>query len=867
MLSISAFAETHEVTQAEALVIAQKEFQGRDVDYYIRQDNNQTFWTIFVDAEPTKGWEHECYTLSIHKTISIPVEYARVFIKTTNKLPPSGTFIPLSVKNRYGANSSIKPSVNKVTQSNSAQKVAQRTYAVILNGGWNCLSNYERYWNDCSFIYQTLVNKYGVPKANIFPIMSDGNNPDLDMISNYGVLKSQSLDLDNDGVADINLAATKSNIQNTLNNLESKLQQDDQLFFYVIDHGGSSDYKNNSYICLWNQEKLTDSELASMLKPFTDKYVNVNVVLGQCYSGGFIDDLTKVGCVVATASAGSEPSWSCSDIPYDEFVYQWTCAVNGADYKKVAVNADTDGNGYVSMKEAFEYAKAHDRRSEEHPQYISTPISVGEDLAFNHIAESVDLYIKDNPEDTGAEPNMTTEKFWLSPSIWIRNNADGGTEHENPFYSVDHTSVTVYVRVHNRGKQEYKGGTQYVHVYWAKAATGFRPDVWMGDETYDNGEVTGGFLLPPSVIDKIPAGEYLDVKVPWALPPDLFNGEKHHFCLLVKITNTHKEPWFTTGVFTYHTKESNNDAQKNVSIIGKEELSEATKVFVRNIHNVTRKYTLELSPRTTGDDAIFSHASVMMEMSQPIYSAWERGGSQANGISRAPAISPRAVQFLSKESRLDAISLSGYEFDKVDMKFNFKTASASQRKYTLDLIQRDEDGKIIGGETFVVESPDAVNRTVAIASTPIDDGKTLLSVDVDPNESVRWETEDGTIIGEKESVQVLSYGKSDNKYYVYVLSENGELASDCIELDSETGIDRILMDKQKKVVEVYLKGQNTGSPSIVISSVLSGETVLSYDLSEDETSVSLDLSSLKQGIYVVAYICNGEIINSVKIAL
>ena len=61
-------------------------------------------------------------------------------------------------------------------------------------------TNYERYWNDCSFIYQTLVNKYGVPKENVYPIMSDGNNPAADMRSISGTYLSQPLDLDNAGV-------------------------------------------------------------------------------------------------------------------------------------------------------------------------------------------------------------------------------------------------------------------------------------------------------------------------------------------------------------------------------------------------------------------------------------------------------------------------------------------------------------------------------------------------------------------------------------------------------------------------------------------------------------------------------------------
>ena len=86
-------------------------------------------------------------------------------------------------------------------------------------------SNYERYWNDCSFIYQTLVNKYSIPKGNIYPIMSDGNNPAADMRCISGGYKSQPLDLDNDGVDEIKLAATKANVKNTLGILANKLNK------------------------------------------------------------------------------------------------------------------------------------------------------------------------------------------------------------------------------------------------------------------------------------------------------------------------------------------------------------------------------------------------------------------------------------------------------------------------------------------------------------------------------------------------------------------------------------------------------------------------------------------------------------------
>lgn len=805
----NAVAQMHKVTMLEALSIAERQFPNRDVDYFLLEDTNQASWTFFVDAEPQKGWEHECYILKIPKTITTSVNSATPTSKMQRKLPPNdGNYIPLSVKNRYGDNSNSKPIVAKASLSNDAKSAAQRTYAIILNGGINKMSNYERYWNDCSFIYQTLVNKYGIPKENIFPIMSDGDNPNDDMLLISGKCTSQPLDLDNDNINEISLAATKANIQSTLDALKNKLNIDDHLFFYVIDHGGTTDYETNSYICLWNNEQLYDTELATMLQPFIKKYVNVNVILGQCFSGGFNDNLALSGCVVASACTGSEASWACPDIPYDEFVYQWTCAINGATHKNLKINADEDNNGRVSMQEAFEYAKKHDRKTSEHPQYISTPISIGEDLAFNNIAPAIDLYVKDNPEDTGKEPNLTTEKFWISPSIWVRNKADGIQEHENPYYSPDHVAVTVYVRVYNRGKKNYEGGNYYVHGYWAKASTGFRPYTWMGNEIYENGEVTGG-PMTPSRIPSIRAGEYADVEITWALPADLLgsssdNGtDKHHFCLLAKILDTHIEPWYT-GTFSYDCLGSNKDAQKNVSIISKNELSSGTNVFIRNIYDSTQKYTLELIPRTQSDEAIYSHAKIEMEMSQQIYNAWERGGLKCNNINRTTSTSPRILEFTSKDSRIEAISLAGKEFDKVSLKFNFQSSPQIQRKYTLDLIQKDENGKIVGGETFIVETPSLISKPIIITPTPLEDGT------------------------------------------------------------SESGIERIQINDQNTDLTINLKSFGLANSSIAISSVISGNIVLKRDLNSDDNFISFDISTLNPGVYIVAYIQNGIIIDSVK---
>ncbi len=856
------------VDQKEAFAALKKTFTGKDVDYYALSNLlqlNANYWLFFVDAEPMKGWEHDCYLFTYPKTISDNATSVTPTLQQKLKVPPTAKLIPYEVKNRYGTNANAKPAVTKVTPSANEATAAQRTYAIILSGGINSHANYERYWNDCSFIYQTLVNKYGVPRENIHPIMSDGNSTGADMITTSGKTMSQPLDLDGDGTDDIELSATKTNISNTLSNLSAKLNKDDHLFFFVIDHGGSTDNASSSFICLWNNDKLYDTELAEMLRPFTDKFVNVNVVLGQCYSGGFVDDLEQAGCVVATACKDNEPSYSCRDIPFDEFVYHWTSAVNEAKHDGTKVDSDSDGNGRVTMEEAFDYAKQHDRCIEQ-PQYVSTPLSVGEDLAFNHLAPSLDLYIKDNPEDTGKEPNMTTDKHWLSPSICVRNQDDGIFEHENPIYSKNHVAVTIYVRVYNRGKEDYEGNKHYVHLYWAQASTGFVAESWKGEEVYSDGEITGGPVNQASKIPYIPAGEYRDVKTNWALPEHLLGSsadnytEKHHFCLLAKITNTQRETWYY-GTFSYDVLGSNNDAQLNISIISEEDLETGTNVFVRNVQDIDRKYTLEIIPRTESDEHIYSEAAIEMELSPAVYDAWGQGGYNGNGIVRDPSVNPRVVHFTSKESKLEALALKGKEFDKVKLKFKFRSISGTQKQYTLDLIQRDESGNIIGGETFIVEKPVSQASSATIHQSMATDNHVSLSTDVDEGTRVRWENENGFTIGTGTQITVdpSDYNKS---YHLYTLTDSGELSSASITLDKPAGISDVFVENDELTVTFY--GDISNDADVRVTSAATGEVEIVKTVNPNETTCSIDISELPRGVHIVAYVSDGEVVASRK---
>lgn len=253
-------------------------------------------------------------------------------------------------------------------------------YAVLISGGRNKMLNHERYWNDCSLLFSTLRHTYHLPKQHIVVVMSDGGNPAADMLKSDGTgFANSPADLDGDGDIDVFFPATRQDVGRVLQSMAVQLGRDDHLFLFLIDHGGLDEQWGEPYVYLWNDERLRASELRELLGRF--RVGTMSLLLGQCYAGGFLTALQGHNRVVAAACGGDELSWVCEDLPYDEFVYHWTCAVAGTDLDGFGVDADADGDGRVSMSEAFACAARRDRRPET-PQYNSQPATLGDRWSF-----------------------------------------------------------------------------------------------------------------------------------------------------------------------------------------------------------------------------------------------------------------------------------------------------------------------------------------------------------------------------------------------------------------------------------------------------------------------------------------------------
>ena len=184
-----------------------------------------------------------------------------------------------------------------------------------------------------------------------------------------------------------------------------------------------------------------------------------------------------------------------------------------------------------------------------------------------------DLWSQDTSDDTGVEPNPSSQPMWISNDIWVRTGSDGlvNQDHQNAEYRTPGGAPNnVYVRVRNRACSGAQSGT--VKLYWAKASSGLSwPAPWDGSVTTP--ALMGGLIGSAPVA--VNGGDDEIVAFPWSPPNPAdyasFGADRHHFCLLARIETSSTAPYGMTTPETSNlvanVANNNNIVWKNISVV------------------------------------------------------------------------------------------------------------------------------------------------------------------------------------------------------------------------------------------------------------------------------------------------------------
>ncbi len=606
-----------------------------------------------------------------------------------------------------------------------------KTYAVIINGSKDLKSNRESYWNDCSFLYTTLRNYYKIPRTNISVIMSDGKDPGADITMEDNSVVSSPLDLDGDGTDDIDYAATKENIKAVFSGLSNRIYSSDHLLVFIVGHG----YKDQaSYISLWgNEGKLYPQELSDYVKDIKAGYMTF--VLGQCYSGGFVDALQADNRLVLAACGKDEKSWTRPDIPYDEFVSLFTSALSRVNIFDEEVDADYDKNGVVTLLEAYRYAEENDGYKDgdfsfgdvrEHPMASYLAGTNIEDLSLSYIPNPVELIFSDG-SGQGKAP-WATDAIALSPESdgmdWTNSNSDFSQS----------TDKSVVVKVRNRGVKPYSQADKSVSLYWSEAFYDTVSDSWRWD-TPSSGDHSCGMFATATLDGTILPGRETSVTL----------EKKFDKKTAGQISSDNVGLNYRAVIYDTDKGVADHKATSVLKSVQAATYGNERNVFLANHDGAPVSYSLRFNVTGKDGDDLFRKAELEFRSSgitshrYTLDGVKEDAANSGTFIVEGNGAEISGIKMEAGECLATSLGCSFYA-DEAIPDTSFYNVAVS--------VTDDATGKCVGGENFIVRS---LPRK-AIKVTPeryIYNGKHFLTLsDASERVSCQWFDPDGRYLGE-----------------------------------------------------------------------------------------------------------------------
>lgn len=316
-----------------------------------------------------------------------------------------------------------------------------------------------------------------------------------------------------------------------------------------------------------------------------------------------------------------------------------------------------------------------------------------------------DLYMKDQPSDTGVEPNPNGVT-WMSQDIWIRQNLDGGTAHQNAEYKTL-TPNGVYVRVRNRGSQTSDCAT--LKVYWTKASAGLLwPTNFMNFfQNVGGTPVLHGDIVGTAQIPAIAPGGSAIIELPWYPPnPSDYTTDIHHFCLAARIISA-DDPMANevNGRIEPNAQNNNNIVQKNISVHDANPNNLPTGLFFRGVSRESQFINVLFRDKGFKGDKVeipfFERGgTIEVTFDKELFEKMLANGSlKGEGIK---ILEENKALIYSNTAVFRKVPLQYQESFLLQFKFNLEKIDDTE-EVIFDILQQSaEEGTIQGGERFVM---------------------------------------------------------------------------------------------------------------------------------------------------------------------
>ena len=403
-----------------------------------------------------------------------------------------------------------------------------------------------------------------------------------------------------------------------------------------------------------------------------------------------------------------------------------------------------------------------------------------------------DLWMKDTDDEIGDEPNNISTMHWISDDIWIRNNNDGLTnqEHQNPDGDAN---IHVYVRVRNRGCAASSPAT--LKLYWAKASTGLSwPAPWDGSVL----SPLMGNLVGTQNIVPIAGNDFAIYHFNWHTPkPSDYNNiipDISHFCMIARIettpTGSYGMTFAETTAFWENVKNNNNIVWKNIHINSLD--GGFVSVSVTNYTKKNMECSLNFDFRSNEKnninvktDEILNEGDFEVKFDKELNELIMKNGD--SNIVGLKFIEGTTYKITSLDARINKVFLVPDVIHYASIRFTANENAKKQRKLiSLNLIQKDNNNNIIGGQNykFVVKgryNPDEIINDGDSRRNPIN----FWAIGVELTKVYNWSVLSSKNCAEYDQTETITYGysngwlwSSNDGMYNFSVAEQNALIAD-----------------------------------------------------------------------------------------